>query len=146
MKKHHPTETTFLQRRGADMKNHWRTAVLATVMSALTGTVVPMLEQWHSDKQVEQEIEAVRQASKDYADQVEKNSVERKQDTNKRLDDIDARIRSLWEKKQDKPTSYGGSGQLDPMPLPLPPMSECIPTNSPIYFVGITNWNQVHGL
>lgn len=61
MKHHaHIEETTFLQRTGAGAKRHMATIIITTVMSAVTGTIVPMVEQWHSDKQTADAIAEVK--------------------------------------------------------------------------------------
>ena len=84
----HHDDTTFLQRTGAGAKKHAGTAIVAVLASTLTGTVVPMLEQWHSDKQISDEIAEVRVDSGkalDYVQQQHEKDLQRMTDENSKL-------------------------------------------------------------
>ena len=58
---HHTDDTTFMSRAGSGAKKHLATIIITTVMGTITGTVVPMIEQWHSDREIAGDIAAAEQ-------------------------------------------------------------------------------------
>jgi len=52
-------ETSFLKRTGAACKKHSGTAIISTLLGALSGSVIPMLQDWHSEKQTSDAIAKV---------------------------------------------------------------------------------------
>ncbi|MDE2096177.1 MAG: hypothetical protein KGL39_02955 [Patescibacteria group bacterium] len=88
--KHHAHQqeegTAFFRRTGDFSRRHWVAAVVASVMGTLTGTVVPMLEQWHADKQDAEQKRAMWQRLKE---------------EDQELSDYKERLAKLEQKVQD---------------------------------------------
>lgn len=62
--KHQPSfDTAFLKRAGhrakKGVRENWKMGVFAMIFSMMTGTLIPMLEQWHADRAIAAEISAV---------------------------------------------------------------------------------------
>lgn len=99
-----PPEQGFVRRTYEGGKNvlvkHWMTSLVALLVSS----VVPMLEQWHTDKQYQDQIEGVASSA-----QNERKELEAR--TNKQIDDLkkdeNDRIKAIWEtlrnQKYDSP-------------------------------------------
>lgn len=98
MKRHHTEDTTFMHRAGGSVRKHAVSTVIASIIGVSTGTVIPMLENWHSDKLNSEQIAAVAAQGQREVDLLQKE-----------LDDYKTeqanRSHAMWDvvsSKQDK--------------------------------------------
>ena len=86
-----PKPKTLYQKASSAVSKNWVTAVVATVMSGLTGAVIPMIDSWHSDKVISSEIDSVKI---DLQKTIDANYA----DDQKDIDAISAKIGKLYQR------------------------------------------------
>jgi len=95
--------TAFLRKTKDACKKHSGTAIVAVLASTLTGSIIPMLEQWHSDKQVADSIADVKA---DCLAQIAEN----KADNEKDIERMTNENSKLWKYIQDDETAMARHG------------------------------------
>ena len=90
-----------MQKTAGSVRTHTVSTVISLIVGSLTGTFIPMLENWHSDKMNSEQIAAVAAQGQRETDQLRND-----------LKDFEAqeaaRSRALWDvvgSKQDKTKS-----------------------------------------
>ena len=87
----HPANHNLYQRTKTGINKHWIGAVIAVVMSTITGTIVPMIEQWHSDNVVSSQISKVES-------NLSENIKDTRNDNQKDIDSINIKIGKLYKR------------------------------------------------